>query len=128
MTKRHRKLYMGKKKPGTFFPASPKKNAWWNGRRCNARIVRVIVGHSDYPTWWCAQLEGQEREAVEIWAADQAGPQPFYIDNEDGIGWRKVTELKGHPMTFHRSLPVKQVIEPVTTERPIKGAFSSNAT
>lgn len=86
------------------------EKTYWNGRPCKARIVRVIVGQAPRPTWWCASLEGQEREAVEIWGADQFGPQPFYIDNADGSGWLKVTDGYGRPFTAHRSLPVERVL------------------
>jgi hypothetical protein len=87
---------------------------WWNGEPCQARLVRVIVGKAALPTWWCASLEGTEREAVEI----QYGDFPLaYIDNdawddhEWGAGWRKVTTGRGSPQYGHWSLPVERVIE-----------------
>src|SRR5205823_6421862 len=39
---------------------------FWNGEPAPARIVRVIVGPSPVKTWWCAQLAGTERKAVEV--------------------------------------------------------------
>ena len=87
---------------------------FWNGEPCRARIVRVIVGKAMQPTWWCASLEGQEREAVEI----QYGDFPLaYLDNEAwedheaGAGWRKVTIGRGSPQYGHWSLPVERVLE-----------------
>lgn len=74
---------------------------YWNGEPTPARIVRVIVGKSLRPTWWCADLEGQEREAVEV----NYHGDVFYLDNEDGSGWNKVTHGGGSPQWGHRELP-----------------------
>jgi len=30
---------------------------FWNYEPTPARIVRVTVGKSDLPTWWCAKLD-----------------------------------------------------------------------
>ena len=85
--------------------AGPK--TFWNGEPCLARRVRVIIGESPVPTWWCFALAGQIREAVEV----KYGDQLFYLDNDDGSGWWKVTEGKGSPGWAHRSLPVATVME-----------------
>ena len=37
---------------------------YWNGEPTPCTKVRVIVGKSPVPTWWCAALAGTEREAV----------------------------------------------------------------
>jgi len=74
---------------------------FWNGRPCRARIIHVIVGKALRPTWWCANLEGRVRKAVEV---TQHG-QTFFLDNEDGSGWLKVTVGKGMPNFGHSSLP-----------------------
>lgn len=79
---------------------------YWNGEPTHCRIVRVIVGPVPVPTWWCAGLEGTEREAVEV----SYGGQRFYLDNEDGSGWMKVTQGRGSPTWAHSSLPVEKVI------------------
>jgi hypothetical protein len=79
---------------------------YWNGEPTLARIARVIVGKSPVETWWCANLAGTEREAVEV---DYHGDK-FYLDNEDGSGWRKVTFGRGSPQWGHSSLPVERVI------------------
>lgn len=81
---------------------------YWNGEPCEARVVRVIVGSSLKPTWWCADLEGTEREAVEV----RYDGQTFYLDNENNAGWLKVTLGEGAPGWGHRSLPVERVVEP----------------
>ena len=38
---------------------------------------------------------------------------PFYLDDEDGRGWRKVTEGRGSPGYGHRSLPNDSVVMPL---------------
>ena len=80
---------------------------FWNYEPTPARKVRVIVGPSPKKTWWCAMLAGTEREAVEV---SYAGQAPFYLDNEDGSGWHKVTTGRGGPDQSHSELPVERVL------------------
>lgn len=80
---------------------------FWNYEPTPARIVRVIVGPSPVKTWWCADLEGTEREAVEV----NYHGNKFYLDNENGQGWAKVTQGRGGPDWGHSSLPVSSVVE-----------------
>ena len=82
------------------------EQTFWNYEPTPARKVRVIVGPSPVKTWWCADLAGQEREAVEV---SYAGQPPFYLDNADGSGWRKVTTGRGGPDWGHSSLPVSSL-------------------
>lgn len=79
---------------------------FWNGQPCQARRVVVEVGPSPRPTWWCATLEGHKREAVEVVCHEGK----FYLDNEDGSGWLKVTEGHGSPEIAHSELPVRRVL------------------
>ena len=81
---------------------------YWNGEPVKARKVKVLVGDSPKPTWWCAELAGTTRQAVEV---DTGYGKPFYIDNIDGSGWAKVTIGRGAPDIGHRSLPVHKVLE-----------------
>lgn len=83
------------------------ERTFWNYEPTPARIVRVIVGPSPVETWWCAKLEGSEREAVEV---NYHGDK-FYLDNEDGQGWAKVTKGRGGPDWGHSSLPVVSVVQ-----------------
>lgn len=78
---------------------------YWNGLHCQADKVTVVVGKSLRPTWWCADLEGKERQAIKI---TQDGTS-FYID-DDVDGWLKITEGKGSFMYAHKSLPVEKEI------------------
>src|SRR5687768_9592874 len=85
--------------PTTLFPTG----TFWNGEPCTARRVLVKVGKALKPTWWCAELEGTVRRAVEItsWSG-----KPFFLDDEEKqSGWRKVTVGMGSPQFGHSSLP-----------------------
>jgi len=88
---------------------------YWNGERTECTKVRVVVGKSGAPTWWCAELEGQERNAVKVrynnqtfYLDDDAFPEDaFTQEHKAGAGWRKVTEGHGCPDYYHAELPVK---------------------
>jgi hypothetical protein len=82
------------------------ERTYWNGEPATARRVVVRVGHALRPTWWCANLEGSERRAVEVTYAGQR----FYLDNENGSGWAKVTVGQGGPHWGHSSLPEDSVV------------------
>lgn len=77
----------------------------WNGERCKAERVIVRVGRSEMPTWWCADLEGTERAAVIV----HYGAGQFFLDDEDGSGWHKVTH-GGSPRLASRSLPNSSIV------------------
>lgn len=79
---------------------------FWNGEPCTARKVEVTVGKSPRSTWWCADLEGKKRQAVEV----EYNGSKFYLDNEDGSGWHKVTVGRGSPAFYHASIPVDGAI------------------
>lgn len=82
----------------------------WNGEKARGRRVMVRVGHAER-TWWCAYLEGTERVAVEVTYGDQV----FFLDNEDGSGWAKVTGGGGSPRVGHKSLPDDSVVVALLT-------------
>lgn len=93
---------------------------FWNGEPCRAKVVTVVVGKAPRETWWCAKLEGQQRQAVEV---EYAG-QKFYLDNEDGSGWWKVTQGHGSPFVGHSSIPVEAVY--AFTEEACPGHVASD--
>jgi len=83
----------------------------WNWEPARAQRVTVIVADApQFPQYWARPYIGQERFAVEIY---QNG-QTFYIDNEDGSGWDKVTS--GGPWMGHRNLEIKQIISRMPNE------------
>ncbi len=90
-------------------PIEQEMKTYWNGEPCKAEFVMVRVGKSDRPTWWCAPLEGQTRSAIRI---TSGGGKPFFIDNEDGTGFEKITKGQGSPTWPHSSLPdCSEVVE-----------------
>jgi hypothetical protein len=82
------------------------ERTYWNGEPTPARKVVVRVGRAMRPTWWCANLEGTERRAVEV----KYGAETFFLDNENGAGWAKVTTAHGSPQWGHASLPDDSVV------------------
>jgi hypothetical protein len=79
----------------------------WNYEPCEAVRVRVIVADDTFfQLYWAREFVGQERDAVRV---TQAGREPFYIDNEDGSGWHKVTH-GGGPWSSHRNLAVEREV------------------
>lgn len=103
---------------------------FWNGEPCEARLVTVIVGRAPAVSWWCAELVGTERKAVEViydgktfyldddvWTEDMEPAttrehrltfgMPF-DSREPGHAWEKVTTGLGSPRWPHSSLPVKE--------------------
>jgi hypothetical protein len=74
---------------------------YWNGEPTPARRVVVRVGPAERETHRHFGLEGTERRAVEV----RYGGRTFFLDDEDGGGWRKVTEGRGSPRWSHSGLP-----------------------
>jgi hypothetical protein len=84
----------------------------WNGEKCKARRVLIRVGACPLPTWWYAGLVGTEMKAVEV----VYGGQTFYLADEDGNGWHKVTVEHGGPHWGHNSVDCAEVIKERTDE------------
>lgn len=64
-------------------------DGWWE-------VSRPLLGGGD----WCGEWSG-------VWPGTIGTVPPFYLDDEDGTGWRKVTEGQGSPWCYHRSVPVE---------------------
>lgn len=74
----------------------------WNGEPCTARRVTAIVADNGaFPQYWARHLVGTRRAAVEV----VYGSQTFYLDDEDGAGWNKVTH-GGGPNWAHSHLTI----------------------
>jgi hypothetical protein len=74
----------------------------WNGEPCQARRVTAVVADSIFfPLYWAREFVGTRRKAVEV----TYGGRTFYLDDEDGSGWAKVT-AGGSPAHSHRGLNV----------------------
>ena len=81
------------------------EQTYWNGEPAECKRVTVIVGHAP-AEMWCAGLAGTRRKAVRV----EAEREPFYLDDEDGSGWRKVTEGRGSHRWPHNSLVVEHEV------------------
>jgi len=72
----------------------------WNGEPCIARRITAIVADSVFFSgYWARDLVGTRRDAVEVTYSNAT----FYLDDEDGSGWAKVTS-GGSPRSGHLSL------------------------
>lgn len=75
----------------------------WNGEPCTAtRVMAVVADSGRFPEYWARDLVGTGRKAVRV----EYGGRTFYLDDEDGSGWHKVTH-GGGPGSAHRSLDVE---------------------
>lgn len=83
----------------------------WNGEPCQARrITAIVADDSRFPQYWARHLVGTRRNAVEVTYTGQT----FYIDDEDGSGWNKVTH-GGSPHWGHSNLTIEpDSIQPCT--------------
>jgi len=79
---------------------------FWNGEPTLARRVLVVIGAAPVSTWWFHGLEGTKRRAVEVTYQGEV----FYLDDEDGSGWAKVTKGRGSPHWGHKSLNIAKVL------------------
>ncbi|MEW2451234.1 hypothetical protein AB0896_27375 [Streptomyces parvulus] len=74
----------------------------WNGEPCQARpVTAVVTDDGSFPGYWARDHVGTRRAVVEV----TYGGSTFYLDDEDGTGWAKVTS-GGSPSHGHRSLTV----------------------
>lgn len=94
--------------PDSFVSRPPTRPAtYWNGEQVTADRIRVIVADTTkFPNYWARELVGTERAAVRVVYGDSV----FYLDNENGDGWRKVTEGFGTPGWPHKELAIQRVI------------------
>jgi hypothetical protein len=78
----------------------------WNGESCEARRVLIRVGDCPFPQGWYKELVGTEMRAVEI----TYGGEVFFIADENGNGWHKVTVEGGGPHWSHKSVTCSEFI------------------
>jgi hypothetical protein len=74
---------------------------FWNGLPAEITPVTYEIGpHTiDAALWWSKRLEGKRRQGLKV---EQDG-NIFFIDNEYGDGYYKVTTGKGMPEYGHKS-------------------------
>lgn len=93
---------------------------YWKGRPAQCAKVRAVLGNSGrFPELWHSAMVGEERDAVEVRVYGERvvngivrsyKHEPFYLDDHDGEGWRKVTEGRGADHYPHRELDVEKVV------------------
>ncbi|MCI3277488.1 hypothetical protein [Streptomyces cylindrosporus] len=90
-------------------------NTQWNGEPCTATQVTVTVADNGFfPAYWAREFVGTRRKAVEV----EYGDHTFYLDDEDGSGWDKVTH-GGAPDWGHRDLAIEPgSVEPRAVAMP----------
>jgi hypothetical protein len=85
--------------------------ARWHGLPCEARACKILIGVAP-PSWWCANMIGEELKVVEVLLPD--GP-PVYIDNQDG--WALTAMLRGlAPLPKFRFAPAFVVMDDPESE------------
>ncbi|WP_047892565.1 hypothetical protein [Micromonospora sp. RV43] len=94
--------------PSTFVARPPDQPAtYWNGELTEAVRVHVVVADApQFARYWARDLVGAERDAVRVTYYGQV----FYLDDEDGSGWTKVTTGYGSPRCPHRELAVEREV------------------
>jgi hypothetical protein len=76
---------------------------FWNGELTPCRKVFVrMASATSFPRFWGEHLLGKEVPAVEV----RYGSYIFYLYDDDGSGWRKVTDGQGSPRWGHREVVV----------------------
>ncbi|MEU1478927.1 hypothetical protein [Streptomyces sp. NPDC005760] len=74
----------------------------WNGELCTARrITAIVADNGAFPLYWARHLVGTRRSIVEV----TYGSSTFYLDDEDGSGWNKVTH-GGSPHWAHSNITI----------------------
>lgn len=79
---------------------------YWNGEECQAvRAIATVEDAPEFLAYWAQDFVGDRRKIVWV----RYGDQEFFLDNEDGQGWKKVTEGKGSPNVGHKELKVSNL-------------------
>jgi hypothetical protein len=93
------------------------KKGYWNGELAKYRVVNIMVGDEPQDLklsieshnkrfLWFEPFIGTIRQVVEV----HYGSQKFYLDNEDGTGYLKVTSGMGSPAYGHKSIYPKSIL------------------
>lgn len=92
----------------------------WNGEPCIAsRITATVADNDAFPLYWARHLVGTRRKIVEV----TYGGETFYLDDEDGSGWNKVTH-GGSPHWAHSNI----TIDPDSIQSRAEAATDDDAT
>lgn len=110
MSSMARKLQKKVAKTGgsAVFPAGPL--TYWNGEVLDPPALKIygtVVDDESFPdAWWRREgLVGKRIKAVAV----LYNGEEFHLYDEDGSGWRKVTEGHGSPRVGHKNVSLKDV-------------------
>ncbi len=89
------------------------EQGYWNGLPTQVRRVVGTIrewAEGDPPQAWWKPIIGQRVSAVEV-VLDGVnyGGGTIFLYDDDGSGWRKVTEGHGSPRYGHREVPLTDV-------------------
>ena len=75
-----------------YFYNKNMENFFWNGEPCKARFlnIEILPTECQNMAWW-KPFEGTTRQVIEV----KSWGEPFLIDNEDGLGYSKITKGGG---------------------------------
>ena len=102
----------------TLAPGHQIDTAQWNGKPCQARTVLIeLADCPQYQNYWARAIVGQERNAVEVTVGDHV----FYMDNQDGTGYAKITAGCGMWIFPHREVRPARIIQPQNADQLFNG-------
>ena len=105
------------------------EEGYWNGNPASIRKVTVVLGETPHPSYALQARIGERVAAVEVRPhvtkrtgnrllgrrEEVPGDDVFYLFDEDGSGYFKVTEGRGSP--GHRSISVYPVVGSIMENR-----------
>lgn len=80
-------------------------DGFWNGEPCKFYAIRYLIQEVlNSPYHWQNKYIGTYRQIIRV----EYGEQFFYIDNEHGSGYYKLTEGEGSPQYPHNSIDLQE--------------------
>lgn len=104
-------------------------SGFWDGKPAKFRVVKILIGKEPdririaaeaalrpgiRRLLWFIPFIGHEREVIEVVLPTDS--EPFYIDNKDGSGLKKVLEGRGSFKYFHRTIYTGEILSEVRKE------------
>lgn len=83
------------------------EETFWNFEPCEAEKVTITVAAMpEFAGYWAAEqgLVGTRHPAIKVTYKKTV----FYLDDQFGKGWRKVTEEQGSPLAAHSQIMAEE--------------------
>lgn len=83
------------------------QETFWNFEPCLAEKVTITVAAMpEFPGYWAEEqgLVGTRHPAIRVNYKESI----FFLDDEFGKGWRKVTEEQGSPLAAHSEIKAEE--------------------